>query len=80
MMDAAQTLIEANDERADEAVQSTLDMFRNGPFRLLRMEAGLLAGSIGQDGPDAKEAKAMLASLDHELGSPEGFRSRWLPK
>lgn len=80
LMDAAQTLIEANDERGEEAVQTTLDMFRNGPFRLLRMESGLLADSVWEDGPEAKEAKAILASLDHELGSPEGFRSRWLRK
>ncbi len=78
LMDAARTLIDAGDERAPDAVQAALGMFRSSPFRLLAMEAGLLAGELGVEPSAAVESDAILREMDHALGSPEGFRSRWI--
>ena len=80
LMDAARTLIAANDERAKEAVQAAVALGAGSPFRLITMEAGLLAARVGLDSSFEQEAHRIVGDLDHDLGSPEGFRSRWLEK
>ena len=80
LMDAARTLIAAQDERAEEAVQKAVALGSGSPFRLLTMEAGLLAVRMGLDPRIGQEAHRIVGELDHDLGSPEGFRSRWLEK
>ena len=78
LLHAAHTLMLAADDRAGEAIQAALASVDNPRFRLLRMEAGLLAARLGISDPVVNEAKRLLGELDHELGSPEGFRERWL--
>jgi hypothetical protein len=78
LMDAAQTLIRADDQRAEEAVSLALASVERTPFHLLQMEAGFLAGRVGLDGEALSRARAILDTLDHALGSPEGFRVRWI--
>ncbi|MGB0637855.1 MAG: hypothetical protein ACPGTU_00885, partial [Myxococcota bacterium] len=65
-------------ERAEEVVRTVLKRVEGSRFRLLKMEAGLLAESIGIEPAASAEAREILATLDDELGSPEGFKSRWL--
>jgi acetyl-CoA carboxylase beta subunit len=76
-MDAAHTLIRAKDQRAKEAVSLALASVDGTQFKLLQMEAGFLAGRLGLGGEALSRANKILDSLDHELGSPEGFRARW---
>ena len=78
LIDAAHTLILAGDGRAKEAVKRALDLVGGTPFKLLAMEAGLLAGRLGEDAAAASRAMQTLNDLEHALGSPEGFKSRWL--
>jgi tetratricopeptide (TPR) repeat protein len=78
LLDAAHTLVGAGDERAAETVQRVLDQLKDTRFRLLKMEAGLLAEKAGIAPEAALEARKVLDILDHELGSPEAFKSRWL--
>jgi tetratricopeptide (TPR) repeat protein len=77
LMDAAHTLIRAKDQRAKEAVSLALASVDGTQFKLLQMEAGFLAGRLGLGGEALSRANKILDSLDHELGSPEGFRARW---
>ena len=78
LMDAAHTLIRAEDQRAKEAVSLALASIEGTQFKLLQMEAGFLAGKVGLDGEAPVRASKILDSLDHALGSPEGFRARWV--
>jgi tetratricopeptide (TPR) repeat protein len=78
LLDAAFTLVSAKDERAEEVVRKIIERVEGGRFRLLKMEAGLFAEFLGIEPAAAAEAHRILEALDHELGSPEGFRSRWL--
>lgn len=78
LLDAALTLADAGDERAVEAVDAALAITRGTPFRLLALEAGFLAARLGVNPDAVAEAKTILESLDHDLGSPEGFKSRWM--
>ena len=68
----------AADARAQEAIEAALAAVDNPRYRLLRMEAGLLGQRVGLSGPVVEEAKQTLVRLEHDLGSPEGFRERWL--
>ena len=78
LLDAAQTLVLAGDGRATEAIQTTHTVISSSRFQLLRMEVGLLGERAGLTGAFVEEAHQILAHLDHQLGSPEGFRDRWL--
>ena len=80
LLDAARTLVDAGDARAEEAVHTITSTFDSSPFRLISMEAGLLAGRIGANPQLEVDAKQIIDRLDHDLGSPEGFRSRWFNK
>jgi hypothetical protein len=78
LLDAGFTLAAVSDERAREAVDGAIAAVSDSRFKLLRMEAGLLAERLGMSGEMVNEAHQILESLDHHLGSPEGFRDRWL--
>jgi tetratricopeptide (TPR) repeat protein len=78
LLDAGFTLAAVSDERAREAVEGAIAAVSDSRFKLLRMEAGLLAEHLGMSGEMVVEAHQILESLDHLLGSPEGFRDRWL--
>jgi hypothetical protein len=78
LLDAGFTLASASDERAREAVEGAAAAVQDPRFKLLRMEAGLLAERLGMSGDLVIEAHQILETLDHQLGSPEGFRDRWL--
>jgi len=78
LLDAAYTLVVAGDKRAVEAIKAAIEVVPDPRFRLVRMEAGLLGARAGMTGPFVQEAQEILADLDHHLGSPEGFRERWL--
>jgi len=77
VMDAAHTLVRAKDQRAKEAVSKALDLVEGTQFKLLQMEAGFLAGRVDLSGEALSRSNKILESLDHSLGSPEGFRARW---
>lgn len=80
LLDAARTLVDAGDARAEEAVNTLAERFDSSAFRLISMEAGLLAGRTGTNPQFEADAKRIIERLDHDLGSPEGFRSRWVNK
>lgn len=78
LIDAAHTLVQAGDERADEAVSRALELVGGSGLKLLDMEAGLLAARLGSHPEAVARAQQTLEALEHALGSPEGFKSRWL--
>jgi len=78
LLDAGFTLAAVSDARAREAVTGAIKAVSDSRFKLLRMEAGLLAERLGMSGEWVVEAHQILDFLDHQLGSPEGFRDRWL--
>jgi tetratricopeptide (TPR) repeat protein len=78
LIDAAETLVLAGDERGREAITSALSLVAGTGLTLLEMEAGLLAAKLGMDPAIGDQAKRSLDAIEHQLGSPEGFRVRWL--
>lgn len=78
LLDAGTTLASAGDPRAEEAVRRSLALLEGKRLDLLLMEAGLLAGRLGIEPAAAEKGLKLLDGFEHTLGSPEGFRSRWL--
>ena len=78
LLDAGYTLAAAGDARAEEAVRRALALLEGKRLDLLLMEAGLLAGRLGIEPAAAEKGLKLLDGFEHTLGSPEGFRSRWL--
>lgn len=77
LLDAAHTLTLAGEGTARAATERVLKLVEGTGFELLEMEAGLLAGRQGLDPVFVERAKQTFNALEHQLGSPEGFRSRW---
>ena len=78
LLDAGHTLAAVGDARAQEAVERSLQLLEGKRLDLLAMEAGLLAARLGIQPEAAARARTIFDNLEHSLGSPEGFRSRWL--
>ena len=78
LLDAGYTLAAAGDARAEEAVRRALALLEGKRLDLLLMETGLLAGRLGIEPAAAEKGLKLLDGFEHTLGSPEGFRSRWL--
>ena len=77
LLDAAHTLRLAGDDGAKTAVQQAHACIDGHGFRRLQMEAALLAEALGVVLPGLAPAAEQRAALDHELGSPQGFITRW---
>ena len=78
LLDAAHTLASAGEDRAGEAVRRALALLEGHGLDLLEMEASLLAKRLGVEPMAAQRGMDLLDSFEHTLGSPEGFRARWL--
>jgi tetratricopeptide (TPR) repeat protein len=78
LLDAAHTLAAAGEDRSGEAVRRALALLEGHGLDLLEMEAGLLAKRLGVEPMAAQRGLELLDSFEHTLGSPEGFRARWL--
>ena len=78
LLDAGYTLAAAGEARAEEAVRRSLALLEGKRLDLLLMEAGLLAGRLGIEPAAAKKGTELLDAFEHTLGSPEGFRARWI--
>ncbi len=77
LLDAAHTLVAAKDETASNLVSRILQILDGTPYRLLVMEASVVSSRLSPGGSAEITANRLCVALDHELGSPQGFKERW---